>query len=205
MRAILLVLGLLASSSAFAQSAAHERMKALQADPASLQAAVAAGKKASFFCANCHGEGGLAKTTDVPNLAGQHPAYLLEQIRKFGAGERVDAFMQGLIKVLNDEERAQVALYYASIKVPPSRADVSQIAHGKVMYDKLCARCHGPDARGNELYPRLAGQQQPYLKKSITHYRDGSGVRNNQLMRIATAPLKNEDIVALSHYLTQLP
>jgi len=205
MRAILMVLGLLASSAAFAQSAAHERMKVLQAEPASLQTAIAAGKKASFFCANCHGEGGLAKTSDVPNLAGQHPAYLLEQIRKFGSGERRDPFMQGLIKVLNDEERAQIALYYASVAVPPSKADASQIAHGRVMYDKLCSRCHGPDARGNELYPRLAGQQQPYLKKSIAHYRDGTGVRNNPLMKIATAPLKNEDIVAVSHYLTQLP
>ena len=205
MRVILFLAGLLASGPLFAQSAAHERMKTLQADPASLQAAIAAGKKASFFCANCHGEGGVAKTSDVPNLAGQHPAYLLEQIRKFGAGERKDQFMQGLIKVLNDEERAQIALYYASVKVPPSKADAAQVAHGKVMFDKLCARCHGPNARGNELYPRLAGQQQPYLKKSITHYRDGTGVRNNQLMAIATSPLKNEDIVALSHYLTQLP
>ena len=205
MRVILFLATLLASGPLFAQSAAHERMKALQADPATLQAAVAAGKKASFFCANCHGENGVAKTSDVPNLAGQHPAYLLEQIRKFGAGERKNAFMEGLIKVLSNEERAQIALYYASVSVLPSKADVSQIAHGKVLFDKLCARCHGADARGNELYPRLAGQQQPYLKTAITHYRDGTGVRNNQLMRIATAPLKNEDIVSLSHYLTQLP
>lgn len=205
MRAFLFLAGLLASTQVFAQSVAHERMKALQADPVTLQAAVEAGRKASFFCANCHGEGGVAKTSDVPNLAGQHPAYLLEQIRKFGAGERKDQFMQGLIKVLNDEERAQIALYYASVKVPPSKADAAQVAHGKVMFDKLCARCHGANARGNELYPRLAGQQQPYLKKSITHYRDGTGVRNNQLMSIATAPLKNEDIVSLSHYLAQLP
>ncbi|WP_306603664.1 c-type cytochrome [Azonexus sp.] len=207
MRAFLLLAGLLASAPLFAQAqtAAQERMKAIQADPAALQAAVTAGKKASFFCANCHGEGGVAKTTDVPNLAGQNPGYLLEQIRKFGSGERKDQFMQGLIKVLKDEERVQIALYYASVTVPPSRADATQVARGKVMFDKLCARCHGENARGHELYPRLAGQQQPYLQKSITHYRDGTGIRNNQLMSIATAPLKNEDIVALSHYLTQLP
>lgn len=205
MRVILFLAGLLVSAPLLAQSVAHERMKALQADPASLPAAVAAGKKASFFCVNCHGENGLAKTSDVPNLAGQHPDYLLEQIRKFGAGERKDAFMEGLIKVLSNEERAQIALYYASIPVPPQKADARQIAQGKTMFDKLCARCHGSDARGSELYPRLAGQQQPYLQKSITHYRDGTGVRNNQLMKIATSPLKNEDIVAISHYLTQLP
>lgn len=205
MRVILLLAALLASSSLFAQTAPVERMKAIQADPAALQQAIAAGKKASFFCANCHGENGVAKTTDVPNLAGQHPAYLLEQIRKFGAGERKDPFMQGLIKVLKDEERVQIALYYASVTVPPSRADARLIPHGKMMFEKLCVRCHGANARGNDIYPRLAGQQQPYLEKSITHYRDGTGVRNNQLMSIATASLKNEDITALSHFLAQLP
>ncbi len=205
MRAIFTILCLLVSSSVFAQSAAHERLKVMQANPASLQAAIAAGKKASFFCANCHGEGGVAKTSDVPNLAGQHPTYLLEQIRKFGSGERIDAFMQGMIKVLSDDERAQIALYYASVGVPPSVGDVNLAARGKALFERMCVRCHGADARGNALYPRLAGQQQPYLKKSITHYRDGTGVRNNPLMKIATAPLKDEDILALSHYLTQLP
>jgi cytochrome c553 len=69
----------------------------------------------------------------------------------------------------------------------------------------LCARCHGEQARGNELYPRLASQKMPYLQTSITRYRDNTGVRNNPLMTIATAPLKNEDISALANYLTQLP
>jgi cytochrome c553 len=45
----------------------------------------------------------------------------------------------------------------------------------------------------------------PYLKTSITRYRDMTGVRNNQLMAIATAPLKNEDITAIANYLTQMP
>ncbi|WP_374323835.1 cytochrome c [Azonexus sp.] len=205
MRAILFLAGLMASGALFAQTPAHQRMQALLADPAALQAAVAAGGKASFFCANCHGENGISKTGDVPNLAGQHPDYLLEQIRKFGTGERKDAFMQGLIKVLSDEERAQVTLYYAKVKVPPNQSDPAQAARGKVLFDKLCVRCHGQDAHGGKTFPRLAGQQRAYLQKSITHYRDGTGVRNDKLMAIATSVLKDDDIVALAHYLTQLP
>lgn len=205
MRAILILAALLVSAPLCAQTAALERMLVLQADPAQLQGAVAAGRKASFFCANCHGKDGIALTADVPNLAGQHPEYLLEQIRKFGAGERKDAFMEGLIKVLKDEERAQITLYYASIGVPPSASDAAQTARGKVLFEKLCVRCHGQDAHGGRNYPRLAGQQKLYLQKSITHYRDGTGVRNDKLMAIATSLLKNDDIVALSHYLAQLP
>ena len=207
MRGLVIFAYLLASSSVFAQSdaALQERLKSIGSDPVALRAAVDAGKKVTFFCANCHGDDGISKTADVPNLAGQNPAYLLEQIRKFGNGERKDPFMQGLIKVLKGEERIQVALYYASVKVAPSVAEASLVPRGKELFGKLCARCHGEQAHGNELYPRLAGQKVPYLKTSVARYRDRSGERNNQLMSIATATLKNEDITAIANYLTQLP
>ncbi len=191
--------------SASAQNGLQERLKALQADPVALQKAADAGRKVTFFCANCHGEDGISKLPEVPNLAGQNPAYLLEQIRKFGSGERKDQFMQGLIKVLKDDERLQAVAFYASSNVPPSPANTAQVAQGKVLFGKLCARCHGEQARGGELFPRLAGQKATYLQSSITRYRDNSGVRNNTLMSIATATLKNDDISAIANYLTQLP
>lgn len=206
MRNCLGAIGLfLASASALGQSASIDRLKAIQADPAVLKQALESGKKASFFCANCHGETGLSKTPEVPNLAGQNPAYLLEQIRKFASGERKDNFMQGLIKVLKEEERIQLALFYAGSPAVPNQADVALAARGKVLFDKLCARCHGEKAYGNELYPRIASQKVPYLQASISRYRDRTGVRNNQLMSIATSTLKDDEVVAIANYLTQLP
>lgn len=206
MRRSLVLAGLFLSASVFAQAPSpQERLKAVAADPVTLRAAIDAGKKVTFFCANCHGEDGISKTPDVPNLAGQNPAYLLEQIRKFGSGERKDQFMQGLIKVLKDEERIQAAHYYASMPVPPSKADPALAARGKELFSKLCVRCHGEKAHGDGLYARLAGQKVPYLQVTIQRYRDGTGIRNNQLMAIATSTLKNEDITAIANYLTQLP
>ncbi|MFZ2268739.1 MAG: c-type cytochrome [Azonexus sp.] len=196
---------MVAGGGVLAQPAVQEKLKAIQADPVALRAAVDAGKKVTFFCANCHGEDGISKMPEVPNLAGQNPAYLLEQIRKFGAGERKDPFMQGLIKVLKDDERLQAASYYSSMTVPPSRAEAAQATRGKELFAKLCVRCHGEQARGNEAIPRLAGQKLPYLQLTITRYRDKTGIRNSQLMAIATSSLKNEEIVALANYLTQLP
>lgn len=206
MRTGLGVIGfLMLSTSVQGQSLSLDRLKAVQADPVTLKAAVEAGRKASFFCANCHGEDGVSKTSEVPNLAGQNPAYLLEQIRKFAAGERKDPFMQGLIKVLKDDERVQLALFYANSSVAPNRANADLAARGKVLFDKLCTRCHGEKAYGNELYPRIASQKVPYLQASITRYRDRTGIRSNQLMSIATASLKDEEIVSIANYLTQLP
>ena len=192
-------------SAASAQTSLLDRLKTIQSDPVALKAAIDAGRKAAFFCANCHGDEGVGKSVEIPNLAGQNPAFLLEQIRKFGNGERKDPFMQGLIKVLKDEDRLQISLFYASMTVPPSRADAALAAKGKELFGKLCVRCHGEQARGNAEIPRIAGQKLPYLQTTVTRYRDGTGIRNNQLMSIATAPLKNEDIAAVANYLTQLP
>lgn len=206
MRTWLLAAGFLVISGvASAQTPLSDRLKSIQSDPAALKAALDAGRKASAFCANCHGEEGISKTADIPNLAGQNPAFLLEQIRKFGSGERKDAFMQGLIKVLKDDDRLQISLFYASMSVPPSRADAALAAKGKELFAKLCVRCHGDQARGNAEIPRIAGQKLAYLQTTVMRYRDGTGIRNNQLMAIATAPLKNEDISAIANYLTQLP
>jgi cytochrome c553 len=206
MRSFILAVAILGfCGAASAQTSAQDRLKAIQADPAATKVAIEAGKKAAFFCVNCHGDDGVSKIPEVPNLGGQNPAYLLEQIRKFGAGERKDQFMEGLIKVLKDEERVQIALMYGSIPVKPSKSDPAEAARGKALFSKLCVRCHGEQARGDATIARLAGQQVPYLVSSLTRYRDNTGVRNNQLMSIATAGLKNDEIKALASYITQLP
>ena len=181
-----------------------ERLKAAQADPGALKAAQEAGHKASFFCANCHGETGIAKFPNVPNLAGQNPAYLLEQIRKFRSGERKDEFMQGMIKVLKEEDLIPIALFYASSPVPPGHADAALAAQGKALFMRTCIQCHGEHAHGNDLIPRLAGQQPTYLQTAITRYRDKTGQRNDPRMLAATGSLKNEEIAALVQFLVQV-
>lgn len=206
MRAWILSLALVAASTgALAQQTTQEKLRAIQNDPAALRAAIDAGKKVTFFCANCHGEDGNSKIPEVPNLAGQNPAYLLEQIRKFGAGERKDQFMQGLIKVLKEEERVQAASYFAAQPVQVGKPDPNQAIRGKVLFDKLCVRCHGDKGHGAETIPRLAGQKIPYLQQSIKRYRDGTGIRNSPLMAVATGGLKDDEITSLAHYITQMP
>ncbi|MDR2678186.1 MAG: cytochrome c4, partial [Zoogloeaceae bacterium] len=99
------------------------RIRALTRNPAAHQAAIEGGKKASFFCVNCHGNNGISNLSDVPNLAGQNPDYVLVQTRKFGNGQRKDEFMQGLIKVLSEEQKVQIALFYAAQRVSPGKQD----------------------------------------------------------------------------------
>lgn len=192
---------LLTGIPAGAQSHA-ERLKAVLADPAARTAAVEAGKKAAFFCANCHGEDGNSKQGEVPNLAGQNPYYLIEQIRKFSTGERRDPFMQGLMKVLSETDRINIAVYYADAPVSPAGKAPSPA--GRDLYVKNCARCHGESAHGGDKFPRLAGQQSAYIVKSLTRYRNRSGERMDTLMLASTTFLKDADIQALAGYLSSM-
>lgn len=165
-----------------------------------------AGKKAAFFCVNCHGEAGIGKLSNVPNLAGQNPAYLMVQIQKFGDGRRKDDFMSGLIKALKEEDRLSMAMYYASLDVPPSRAeDARQAQQGRTLYARACLGCHGVKAHGGNNVARLAGQHRVYLADSLTQYRNRSGQRTDPVMTAVAAGLNDEQIAALAGYLTTLP
>ena len=52
-----------------------------------------------------------------PIIAGQKDAYLVEQLTAFKAGERKNEQMTVVVKGLSDEDIANVAAYYASIKI----------------------------------------------------------------------------------------
>ena len=110
-----LLLGVFCSAAA-AQNAwlieFEEKTREILNDPAQLAATMQAGKRHSFFCVHCHGETGMAASDGVPNLTEQSVSYLFEQNLKYVTGERKDAFMEGLLKVLTDEEILQISIFY---------------------------------------------------------------------------------------------
>jgi cytochrome c553 len=189
-------------SSAPAQSS--DKLGQLFANPAALAAATEAGRKASSFCGKCHGQDGNSVQGDVPNLAGQNPVYLLAQTNKFYTGERKDQWMEPAIKLLSESERINIVAFYAGQRVKPATAATSTDT-GKAIYKRVCARCHGDQAHGGERFPRLAGQQNAYLVRALTNYRNRTGTRMEPEMLAMTAALKDSDIQALADYLSALP
>ena len=77
----------------------------------------ALGKKVMVKCQVCHGKDGLAKLPEAPNLAGQKENYLVRALQSFKAGERKNEQMTVIVKGLSEEDIANVAAYYASIKI----------------------------------------------------------------------------------------
>ena len=93
-----------------------------QSDARLAESLLKTGRKAARpFCANCHGDSGNSIKPEVPNLAGQNTAYLLEQLQQFADGRRRDTFMQRMIHAMSADEKVGAVLYYASQKVASHR------------------------------------------------------------------------------------
>lgn len=182
------------------------RLKEVQANAKLSQDLLKAGQKVADVCANCHGDGGNSLKPDIPNLAGQNPAYLLDQLRQFAEGQRRNDFMEGMIKALTSDEKIGAVLFYSRQGVlgRPSSDSAAQIAKGKELYFKNCWRCHAENGRGNEQFARIAGQQPVYLATTLKRYRTGTGPRTNPLMAANTKLLSDADIDALVAYVTNM-
>lgn len=68
-------------------------------------------------CAMCHGEEGIARDGEVPNLAGQNERYLYNQMLAFRSGARKHQDMRYMARELTVQEIADMAAYYAAL--PP--------------------------------------------------------------------------------------
>ena len=70
-------------------------------------------------CAGCHSPNGAGIPSQYPRLAGQHPEYVVAQLKAFRAGERAnDAnnMMRAVAARLTDKEIAAVAEYLSGLR-----------------------------------------------------------------------------------------
>ena len=76
---------------------------------------VQAGKAKAASCGTCHGTNGQGVPPN-PALAGQSEAQLLQDMQDYKSGKRNNAIMKGLMGPLSDQDMANLAAYYASLK-----------------------------------------------------------------------------------------
>jgi cytochrome c553 len=180
-----------------------------QGTPPDIKAAAAT--KAVELCSTCHGPYGISKSPDFPILAAQREVYLQAQIDAFRAHTRAEKdahdIMWGIAGNLDPAIITGIAQYYAEQPPAPGRVvDPAAIAKGKEVFDKgvpargipACATCHGPDAKGQSIFPRLAGQHAAYVVKQLNYIQ--SLVRAAPVMHGIVKDLTPEEIQAVAFY-----
>ena len=171
-----------------------------------------AGETKAAACAACHGQGGNSMAPTFPKLAGQSAAYIVKQLAAFKSGERANPVMQPQAAALSDQDMKDLAAYFSMQKPGMGAADPKLAPVGEKLYragnkdtaTPACIGCHGPDGAGNAAagYPRLGGQPAAYVEAQLQAFR--SGTRKAPMMSKVTARLTDDEIRALSSYVSGL-
>ena len=174
------------------------------------------GKAASAACAACHGADGNSGMNPVwPKLAGQHPSYIVKQLKDFKDGKRQDTTMAPMALPLTDEGMEDLAAYFSSQKTTIGAVAENKLEVGQKIYRAgnaangvaACSACHGPAGAGNAQanFPSLSGQGAAYVAKALKDFR--SGARANDMggmMRDVASKLSDAEIDAVSSYVEGL-
>ena len=174
---------------------------------------------AQQVCSNCHGVTGNSISPNFPNLAGQTEPYFVAQLSGFKSHGRHDPagfeYMWGLSRSLTEDQMKLLAAYYTR-QTPvsqPIEGDRERFVAGKSIFEggvpakgiPACTTCHGAEAKGNAVFPRLAGQHVAYLAKQLLVFQRTDERPEGSLMKTVAHDLTAQNIVDVASYLQALP
>ena len=133
------------------------------------------------YCKTCHGIAGQGYLGyyAMPRLAGQQEAYLENQLRAFIERRRTNPVMFNVAHALSPSMVSSLAAHFKGLNPAPFGGGPRNLAaRGKTIYEEglpesnvpACSACHGPDGKGRDEIPRLAGQLYPYTVKALRNW-----------------------------------
>jgi cytochrome c553 len=174
----------------------------------------------SAYCKTCHGVSGqgFRGSFPMPRLAGQQPEYIQNQLQAFIDRRRTNPVMFNVAHVLSPSMVRALSAYFKDLNPPPlGGGPKDSVADGKKIYEEgipsaevpPCASCHGPDARGADAFPRLAGQLNDYIHRKLTNWekergQDKANPDNSAIMQPIAHNLTEAQIKAVAAYVSQL-
>jgi cytochrome c553 len=159
------------------------------------------------LCGACHGVNGLPDDKAIPIIWGQNEGYLYLQLRDFQKGARKDDRMTRIAQALAKEDALALAEYFSAKPWPktgaPSASNADTAVAISVEKSVVCTSCHREEFQGDSSVPRLAGQHNDYLIKTMIDCR--TRVRANtpgmsDLMNTVTP----DQLAAVAKYLAGL-
>jgi cytochrome c553 len=158
------------------------------------------------YCNTCHGPSGqgFRGFDPIPRLAGQPVQYLKNQLNAFSARGRSSNIMYNVSHVLSPAMLTALTTSFSELNPRPLAGAPKELApEGKRIFEEgvpqtnipPCASCHGPQAKGTDDFPRLAGQLYDYIFNKLTNW---SGERGQN----AKAPDASAIMEPIAHSLT---
>ena len=164
-------------------------------------------------CFSCHGAQG--EGSDIyPPLAGQPAGYLQRQLEAFASNQRKNPQMAPIAKGLTEQERVDVAAFYASlpslVKPVQGALPTSKDSNGAWLAERgrweegipACSKCHGPGGAGvGNDFPAIAHLSEGYMNAQVKAWNAGSRDAGPQgLMGSVAKKLTAQDIADVAAY-----
>ena len=174
---------------------------------------------AQQVCSLCHGINGQATSPNFPNLAAQQPTYFMNQMKEFRGHNRLDPagfeYMWGLSRNLTDDQIKGLADYFAAqpSASPGPASSPAMATRGRGIFEQgvpeknipACSVCHGPQAQGNEQFPRLAHQHADYLVKQLKVFQRTDERPEGSIMKTIAHDLTAGNMEDVAAYLQEMP
>ena len=159
------------------------------------------------LCFSCHGPNGKAPVdATIPIIGGQHMYYLYTELKDFAAGRRQDERMTPVVAGLDKTLLKRFAQYFSEQKWPEihTGTDAATLKKAKEVADSAeCFQCHLGGYEGTSGVPRLAGQHEAYLRKTILDLKSGRR-GNSAAMSSLMRTFSDEDLITMVKYLSSL-
>lgn len=184
---------------------------------------VKAGEAKNAMCIGCHGikgyQASFPEVYKVPMISGQSANYISAALHAYQKGERKHPTMRGIADSLNDQDIADLAVYYEQHGVSADAASAASAAKtvkapspavAALLAKANCASCHGADFNKaiDPSYPKLGGQHADYLFVALKAYKMDAGNHNvgrsNAIMAGMAKQYTNTELKQLANYLSSL-
>ncbi len=172
------------------------------------------------YCKTCHGVSGRGFRGGyypIPRLAGQPVKYIENQLHAFIEHRRTNNIMFNVAHVLTPDMLAALAQKFHELNPDPLGGAPKGLAEqGRKIFTEgippdvpACATCHGPDAHGNDDFPRLAGQLYDYIFAKLKNWdkergQNPSNPDTSAIMQPIAHGLTDPQIKAVAAYVSDL-
>ena len=213
MKRIILTSLSLAALVVIASAAASRAEESATVSPRDLDAKI-------NYCKTCHGTNGqgFRGAYPMPRLAGQQTEYLENQLQAFIERRRTNPVMFNVAHVLSPAMLKGLATHFKDLNPKPLGGAPRELANaGKKIYDEgvpetnvaPCSSCHGPEAKGEGAFPRLAGQLNDYVVNKLANWsrergQDKSKPDTSAIMEPIAHGLTEPQMKAVAAYLSSL-